>query len=192
MSLVARIKNHFQPSGLLSYTELVELVNSGVIDAPLSAVNGSSIDVTLHHIARREAMGAAMQTVRLGKGETIETVEIDLHEEYRMMPYSTLLAATVETLNMPLWLSAEYSLKSSIGRNFLGHEMAGWCDPGFNGTLTLELRNNNSFKKLILTPGMPIGQLKFFRHKSVPHENSYAVRGQYMGQNKAQPSLGIK
>ncbi len=192
MSLIARLNSYFRPPALLSYLDLCELVETGVIDAPLSAVNGSSIDITLHHLARREVMGSMMQTVRLGRGETIETVELDLHDEYRMLPYSILLAASVETFNMPPWLSAEYSLKSSLGRNFLGHEMAGWIDPWFHGTLTLELRNNNSFKKLVLDPGMPIGQVKFFRHKPVPIEHSYLTRGQYNGQNKAQPSLGVR
>jgi hypothetical protein len=68
MNLLKRLKNHFNPPALLSYVELVGLVNQGVINAPMSAVNGSSIDLTLHHLARREVLGAAMQTVRLGRG----------------------------------------------------------------------------------------------------------------------------
>lgn len=188
MSFVSKIlKKILSKPALLSYTDLVELIELGVIDAPLSAVNGSSIDLTLHHIVRKEAIGSAMRSVRLGEGESIDTEEINMCDgldEYTMMPDSVLLGSTAETFNMPLWLSAEYSLKSTLGRNFLSHENAGWIDPGFSGKITLELKNHNQFHKLILAPDIPIGQVKFFRHAPVPEEFSYRKRGQYNGQSK--------
>lgn len=180
---------------LLSYNELCVLVESGVINAPLKNVNGTSIDLTLHPIIRKEVIGPSMQIVRLYRGESIETSEIDMNEcggEYVMMPDSVILGATIERFNLPLNISAEFSLKSTIGRNNLAHQLAGWIDPGFNGTLTLELKNENQFNKLAIAPGMKIGQVKFMKHKPVPVNHSYAVRGQYNGQDKATASRGIK
>lgn len=185
----------FQSRGLLSHSELLELIEQGVIDAHPSQVKGSTIDLTLHHIVRKEVIGSAMRIVRLHKGESIETEEVDMFKnggEHVMMPDAVMLGATREFFNMPLNLSAEFSLKSTLGRNFLGHELAGWIDPGFSGTITLELKNNNQFHKLALAPGMPIGQVKFFRHKSVPYGKSYAVHGQYNGQDKVQASKVIR
>jgi len=43
-----------------------------------------------------------------------------------------------------------------------------------------------------LTEGMKIGQVKFFKHSPVPPTKSYAARGQYNGQDRVQPSKGIK
>jgi len=169
---------------LLSYDELVELVKSGVINAPLSAVNGSSIDLTLHHIVRTEVN--YFVEVNLARGESIATVESC--GKLVMMPHTTALASSNEFFNMPLWLSAEFSLKSTLGRNFMDHATSGWVDPGFNGLLTLELVNNNSFHALVLEPGMKIGQVKFFRHRPVPLAFSYKKRGQYNGQSKVTPA----
>lgn len=177
---------------LLSYLELVELVNDGVIDAPLSAVNGSSIDLTLHHLARKETFGPSMDKVKLAQGGSIATHEIDITGGYAMLPDTVLLASTIERFKLPLWLSAEFSLKSTLGRNFLGHELAGWIDAGFEGRVTLELKNNTQFHKLVLEPGMKVGQVKFFRHEPVPLEHSYIMKGQYMNQEKATAPKGVR
>jgi dCTP deaminase len=185
------IRSYVDPWGsLLSAEELHELIDIGIIDAPHSAVNGSSIDITLHHIIRKERMGSTMKKVRLWAGESIETDEVDMSitGTYMVMPDAAILGANNEKLNMPLWLSAEYSLKSTLGRNFLNHQLAGWIDPGFTGALTLELKNDTQFAKHEVAPGMKIGQIKFFRHKSVPPEYSYANRGQYNGQRKVTPA----
>ena len=181
------------PYGLVSYNDLCILVEMGVINAPVENINGTSIDVTLDKFVCVEDLSGGMSKVNLSKREGIKLKKpIDISDLGYMMPNSVLLASTFETLNLPLWLSAEYSLKSSIGRNFLGHELSGWCDPGFNGKVTLELKNNTQFHKLILTEGMKIGQIKFFKHPPVPIDKSYAVRGQYNGQDKVQPSKGVK
>lgn len=197
----------FIPRGLLSYNDLVILVDLGIITATRSNtvdgfvdtkinienINGTSIDVTLDKFICVEDLTGDMDKVDLAKGENIKLTEpFELDSRGYMMPDTILLASTFETFNMPNWLSAEYLLKSSIGRNFLGHELAGWIDAGFNGKVTLELKNNTQFHKLTLTEGMKIGQVKFFKHSPVPMDKSYAARGQYNGQDKVQQSKGIK
>ena len=191
--LKTKYPRFFIPNGLVSYNDLCVLVKLGTINAPEDNINGTSIDVTLDKFICVEDLKSGMDKVDLANGESIKlTKPFELDGRGYMMPNTILLASTFETLNMPNWLSAEYSLKSSLGRNFLGHELAGWCDPCFNGKVTLELKNNTQFHKLILTEGMKIGQIKFFKHPSVPKDKSYAVRGQYNGQYKVQPSKGLK
>lgn len=181
------------PNGLVSYNDLCILVELGVINAPLENINGTSIDVTLDKFVCVEDLSGGMTKVNLAKGENIRFKKpVDIAELGYMMPNTVLLASTFETLNMPNWLSSEYSLKSSLARNYLAHALAGWIDPGFSGKITLELKNETQFHKLILTEGMKIGQIKFFKHPPVPKNKSYAVRGQYNGQDKVQPSKGVK
>jgi dCTP deaminase len=178
---------------LLAYDELVKLVEDGIINAPIENINGTSIDLTLHHIIRTEDTGCDHRSVRLYAGESIKTIERDIKGSHHdMWPGAVVLGATVEYFNMPLDLSAEVSLKSSIGRSFLAHMLAGWVDPGFSGTITLELKNDNQFHSLAIAPGMKLCQAKFFRHRPVPFSKSYAVKGQYNGQSKVQESKGIK
>ena len=81
---------------------------------------------------------------------------------------------------MPMDISAEYKLKSSMARIGLEHLNAGWCDAGWHGSvLTLELVNVTRHHSIIIRPGDPIGQMVFFRHAPVPPERPYATRGRY-------------
>lgn len=199
------------PNGLLSYNDLCVLADLGIIHAGIlpkistksgepvkrrisdDNINGTSIDVTLDKFICVENLTGGMDKVDLAKGENIKLTEpFELDSRGYMMPNTVLLASTFEIFNMPNWLSAEYSLKSSLGRNFLDHKLAGWIDPCFSGKITLELKNDTQFHKLILTEGMKIGQVKFFKHSPVPADKSYVARGQYMGQDKVQPSKGVK
>lgn len=179
---------------LLSHNELVQLVLDGVINAALTRVQGSSIDVTLDSFIRVEDEPKFNAVVDLRRGENIETREIRMDHEfgYQIVPGEFILASTAETLDMPNYLSAEFRLKSSIARNGIEHLNACWIDPGFTGKLTLELINVTKKHRLTIKPGMPIGQLVFMLHDEVPTHASYRARGQYNGQTRVTPSKGIR
>jgi dCTP deaminase len=179
---------------LLSYTELCELVEAGIINAKTAQVNGSSIDITLDHIIRVEQQIYPRPLIDLSVKETIDTREIDITEcGYILYPGDCILASSFETFNLPDNISAEYKLKSSMARNFLEHLNAGWCDATWNSAkLTLELVNLTRYHDLKIKPGMAIGQIVFFKHTPVPEDQSYAVKGQYNNQTKVQPSKGIR
>lgn len=179
---------------LLSYTELLELVRSGVINAPVENINGSSIDITLDDIIRIEDHPKFNGVVDLRGKENIETYEYPLTEYgYQLSPGEFILASSREVFNLPDYISAEYKLKSSMARNGLEHLNAGWCDAGWNGSkLTLELKNMTCRHRLTIKPGMGIGQIVFFRHEKVPHDKSYAVKGQYNQQTSVTASKGIR
>jgi dCTP deaminase len=167
----------------------MELVEFGIIDAPLSSIKGSSVDVRLHRVIYTEDFSSNLRKVRLSLGESISLNRYEIGADgYIMMPDSIVLGATIERFNLPDNMSAEFSLKSSAGRNFIGHQLAGWIDATFQGTITLELKNDTQFHKLIIDEGLPIGQVKIFRHKRVPKKAQYRAVGQYMGQSEANPA----
>lgn len=57
-------------------------------------------------------------------------------------PGQCLLAETVESVYVPDDLAAQATGRSTLGRQFvLIHVTAGWLDPGWNGSVTLELVN---------------------------------------------------
>lgn len=58
-----------------------------------------------------------------------------------LMPGDAVLAVTREYIKMPLNLSGQIFTKSTLGRMFINHMMAGFVDPGFQGRITLELVN---------------------------------------------------
>lgn len=169
---------------LLSYTELCELIEQGVIkNSDYSHVNSSSIDIRLGDKILVEA-GSLCETVELNKKGKLFTDSIDLVKEkyFLLFPNKFILAQSMEVFNLPNNISAEYKLKSSMARIGLEHLNAGWCDAGWNGSvLTLELKNMTTNHQIILRPGDFIGQVVFFKHAPVPEDKSYAVRGSYNG-----------
>ena len=183
---------------LLSYTELVKLVDDGVIDAKYENINGSSIDITLDDIVMIEDTNFDFnKVIDLAVKDNINLVEHNIgvvggSGVCDLEPDEFILASSREIFNLPNNISAEYKLKSSMARNGLEHLNAGWCDAGWNGSkLTLELKNMTQYHTLRLRPKMKIGQVVFFKHEPVPEDASYATKGQYNGQKKVQESKGI-
>ena len=104
-------------------------------------------------------------------------------------PGEFVLLQTHEYLKLPGDICATCTGRSSIGRLGLTvHVTAGFIDPGFEGTLTLEVKNvsKNTYK---IPWGIRICQLLFFRINN-PRQ-TYATKngsGKYQGQNMPTPS----
>ena len=79
---------------------------------------------------------------------------------------------------------------SSLGRlGLIVHATAGFVDPGFSGSLTLEITNFNSVP-IVLRPGLPIAQLSFMTLDR-PAERPYGhpdLGSHYHGQTEATES----
>ena len=130
--------------------------------------------------------------LRLGRSflkideNTLESLTLDSElpyvkiekEEIIIPPHSFLLATTVEFIRIPSNVTAFVEGRSSIGRIGLFIQNAGWVDPGFEGTITLELFNANRLP-LRLTSGRRICQIVFaFMDQAT--RRPYA--GKYQGQ----------
>lgn len=110
---------------------------------------------------------------------------------FELAPGGFALARTVERFRLPSHLAARVEGKSSIGRLGMGvHTTAGFIDPGFEGTITLELWSVAPLP-IRLRPGMKIGQLCLFALDG-PARRPYGHPGlgsRYQGQAAVQPSL---
>lgn len=169
---------------LLAYPELVDLVNDGVIEGVQpGAINAASIDVRLGNRFKYEGIPHPLKDridLAARQPMTLFDIELDEDEFVTLNPGNFCLAHTIETFNLPNNISAQFLLKSSVARNGLEHAAATWCDAGWHGSvLTLELRNVTQHHRLMLRPGMYVGQMKFYKHTEVPAEQSYAARGRY-------------
>jgi dCTP deaminase len=90
-----------------------------------------------------------------------EEISVEDGECFVIHPGEFCLASTIEQIALPDDVMARIEGKSSIGRlGLIVHATAGFCDPGWHGTLTLEL-NNLSRIPIKLYPGLPIAQLSF-------------------------------
>lgn len=99
-----------------------------------------------------------------------------------IMPGEFLLGTTIEYISLPGNICCELNGKSSLARLGLEiHITGGWIDAGFEGQITLEMHNVNT-RPILLSEGMPIGQLVI--HRVSRAEKSYRERrgSKYCGQ----------
>jgi dCTP deaminase len=94
-------------------------------------------------------------------GNLTEEVFVGAEESFVIHPGEFCLGRTLEWVELPDDIVARIEGKSSLGRlGLIVHATAGFCDPGWKGTLTLEL-NNLTRVPIKLYPGLLIAQLSF-------------------------------
>ena len=101
----------------------------------------------------------------------------------KLFPGEVVLASTLEYVRIPRSVACDLKLKSTLGRLWINHSLAGWCDPGFQGNITLELLNLGP-TLFVLDAGRRIAQLIFVAMESEP-EIAYGEPGSsshYQGQ----------
>jgi dCTP deaminase len=111
-------------------------------------------------------------------------------EAFVIHPGEFCLGRTLEWVQIPNDVVARIEGKSSLGRlGLIVHATAGFCDPGFEGTLTLEL-NNLTRVPIRLYPGLPIAQLSFMTldRPALRPYGSPGLGSHYQGQRAATES----
>jgi len=109
-------------------------------------------------------------------------------DSFMLPARSFALGSTVERISLPNNIVGRIEGKSSLARlGLMIHSTAGFIDPGFNGTVTLELYNLNDFA-IKLYAGMKIGQISFSEMLK-PCERPYGTNNnKYNGQSGPTPS----
>jgi len=88
-------------------------------------------------------------------------VEVKEGEPFIVQPGEFVLGATQEKITVPDDLVVRVEGRSSLGRlGIIVHSTAGFVDPGFSGTITLEISNINRMP-IALYPGMRVCQIAF-------------------------------
>ncbi|MEK7218132.1 MAG: dCTP deaminase [Patescibacteria group bacterium] len=82
-------------------------------------------------------------------------------EPFIVQPGEFILGVTREKITVPDDLVVRVEGRSSLGRlGIIVHSTAGFVDPGFSGTITLEISNLNRMP-VALYPGMRVCQIAF-------------------------------
>lgn len=170
---------------ILCDTEIQALITDHqmVERCSLKLINPASLDVRL---------GSRLQVEQWWRPElrTIDISHTTPLNPYLLQPGQFVLAETIELFNLPEHVAAQFVLKSSRAREGLQHMLAGWCDPGWHGSvLTMELKNVRRWHAVPIWYGMPIGQMKFQRMSRTPAK-SYAETGRYNNDGQVQGSRG--
>jgi len=186
--------SHQAPCSVLSDGTILRLVEEGRIridpwDPGL--IQPASVDLRLggsfrvFHNHRASAIDLRDPPTNL-----TEQIQVEEGEAFVIHPGEFCLGRTLEYVELPDDIVARIEGKSSLGRlGLIVHATAGFCDPGWNGTLTLEL-NNLTRVPIKLYPGLPIAQLSFMT-LDAPAERPYGHAGlgsHYQGQVEATES----
>jgi dCTP deaminase len=182
------------PTSVLSDATIIELVAGGRIRIdPWSPehVQPASVDLRLGDSFRvftnHKVAAIDLQDV---PDNLTEEVVVPEGGEFVIHPGEFCLGRTLEWVELPDDIVARIEGKSSLGRlGLIVHATAGFCDPGWKGTLTLEL-NNLTRVPIILRPGLEIAQLSFMTLDR-PAERPYGspeLGSHYQGQRAATAS----
>lgn len=119
--------------------------------------------------------------------ETLDVKYINrISSKYVLQPGEFILGSTCEYVEVPVGMVARVEGRSSYGRlGLLVHITAGFIDPGFKGTITLELKNISN-QSIILHENDRICQIVFERLDSTC-EHPY--NGHYQGQEQTRMSV---
>ena len=119
-----------------------------------------------------------------------EEVKVEPDQPFVIHPGEFALGRTLEWIELPDDVVARIEGKSSVGRlGLIVHATAGFCDPGWKGTLTLELANLTRVP-IKLYSGLAIAQLSFMA-LDAPALRPYGheqLGSHYQGQVDATPS----
>jgi len=146
----------------------------------VNLVNPASLDICVGETAK----------LRVKDGfQDIDLTRFDWANPFMINPGDRLLVASLETINLPNFLCAQFRLKSSRGREWYEHMEAGFCDPGWHGSkLTMEIVNLD-LSPLPIYPGLRMGQL-VFSLTLAPPDNDYSIVGRYNHDKTVSESKG--
>ena len=174
----------------LNDREIKKLISEGKLITNLeddAQIQPSTVDLRLSkYISRNRSNGVFWErgTMRPIIEPKLEALSYDseMKDGYVLIePGEFLLLATKEIIDLPENIMATVHGKSSVARMGIMVECAGLVDAGFDGTITLEVVNFNSYP-VKLYEGMSICQIKF--EEINPPLNLYSIENgnKYNGQ----------
>lgn len=156
----------------------------GITPYAEECVNPASLDLRLGGMIREplpcwhtKPVGKAID--KRTKADALWTDAFDF-TEYILRPGQCVLCHSFEYIRMPTTAAGFLASKSSTGRLLLEHFHSGFFDPGFEGTATLELKNDGLWE-MILRPGDLWVQLIIINMAEQPLRD-YSQTGRYQGQ----------
>jgi dCTP deaminase len=174
------------PTSVLSDGTIRRLVAEGAIKLDPwdpGMVQPASVDLRL---------GDSFRVFHNFRVESIDLADppTNLTEHVKVADGESFVGRTLEWVELPDDVVARIEGKSSLGRlGLIVHATAGFVDPGWRGTLTLEITNLTRVP-IVLWPGKPIAQLSFMT-LDAPAERPYGhpdLGSHYHGQVDATES----
>ena len=166
----------------LGNREIVHQMSGNIEPFNPENVGPSSYDITLGE--GMKVFDSRMGNIYIDGSHPVHYADLPMNEDgyYKIKPWGTALGTTLEYFKIPDDLEAIVEGRSSIGRVFLlVHCTAGYCDPGFEGNITLEFFNATDCNMLI-KPGDSVGQILFGKVDGCTEGYGDRASSKYQGQ----------
>lgn len=190
-------------SNLLMDKEILHLISEGELSIiPIMNVKeqlgSSSFDIRLgtsfqlYYPSQSSLIDFIDESSLIDANYNSKIVDLDFTQSITIAPKQFMLTHSMEYLKFPNNVAAEIEGRSSLARLGLEiHMTAGFVDPGFIGTLTLEIYNGGA-NSIRLYPGIRIGQLRFQKVNYPAYGYSDKETAKYKGLLKHHSSLQFK
>lgn len=131
-------------------------------------VNPASLDIRVGNTAKLRTIGGYLN---------IDLTQYSEEKPYLIYPKDRVLVDSLENFNIPIFLCAQFTLKSSRCRQWYEQMQSGFGWPGWSGKLTMELINMD-LEPLPIYTGLRMGQFVFSLMLAIP-EKDYSLTGRY-------------
>lgn len=107
--------------------------------------------------------------------EYFDVIELEQGQSFELLPQEYVLVATLETIKVPNDLMCVLYPRSSVNRKGLSVDLTGIVDSGYEGPLTLPVKNNTRSQVIQLHPGERFCQVVFeeLKRKVAPRKSRW-------------------
>lgn len=182
--------------------QLLDLVQAGLIDFSKSEtdlesvkaqINPNTMDLTLGQFIQwpKEIQKPLVFGRPYDPQEYWELRKVNPDEGILLTPGDLFLGCSREYFCFPRNVCGQVYTKSSLGRVFINHMMAGVIDAGFEGTVTLELRNEGKHN-VVIPYAARVVQIQFSYLDEEPDRDYSQRSSRYMRQVYPEPARSIR
>ena len=113
------------------------------------------------HMTERGRESLAISHFNTLNAHFFDVVELEEKQYFDLLPDEYILVSTLESIKVPNDLMAVLYPRSSTNRKGLSLDLTGIVDSGYEGRLTLPIRNNTHSQTVRLYPGERLCQIVF-------------------------------
>ncbi|MCA9363746.1 dCTP deaminase [Candidatus Kaiserbacteria bacterium] len=159
---------------VLTQQEILERVKAGDIaiepGIDVFQLQAHSVDLRLgftfmipkHYVMTKEGREALrIDPLRNHGPEYFDVIELEQGQYFELLPGEHVLVSSLENIKVPNDLMAILYPRSSVNRKGLSVDLTGIIDSGYEGVLTLPVRNNTASQIIRLYPGERFCQVVF-------------------------------
>ncbi len=167
---------------VLTNKEIIERLSKGNITITPSLdefqLQAHSVDLRLGYtfmlpkrwrVTKEGRVAVYIDPLRDHGPEYFDVVELEEKQYFELLPGEHVLVSTLETIKIPDDLMAVLYPRSSVNRKGLSVDLTGIIDSGYEGMLTLPVRNNTDSQIIRLYPGERFCQIVFEELTQVVH-----------------------